>query len=261
MSPNFDIILCGSKIRALADTGASVNIISESDYHKLKEKPNLKQSKECVYSYVSIQLLNVAGQFTAVVHRANHDIKVTADFLVVPGESRTLLSLDTSQALNLIKVVAHTSSITGEQSKSSEGVKSCKGEPVRITIDESVPPVAQPHRRVPFHMRKLVEQELAELEKADIIEKVEGATPWVSPIVVVPKPSDKKWIRICVDMREANRAICRERHLIPMVEEIALDLNGCSVFSKIDLKQGYHQFLLHPESRKITTFGTHIGLY
>ena len=152
-SPNFDIILCGSKLRALADTGASVNTISESDYHKLKEKPNLKQSKECVYSYASIQPLNVAGQFTAVVHRANHDIKVTADFLVVPGESRTLLSSDTSQALNLIKVVAHTSSVTGEQSKSNEGVKSCKGEPVRITIDESVPPVPQPHRRVPFHMR------------------------------------------------------------------------------------------------------------
>ena len=62
-------------------------------------------------------------------------------------------------------------------------------------------------------------------------------------------------------MREANRAICRERHLSPTVEEIALDVNGCSVFSKIDLKQDYHQLLLHPESRKITTFSTHIGLY
>ena len=75
---------------------------------------------------------------------------------------------------------------------------------VRITIDESVPPMAQPHWRVAFHMRKWVEQELAEPERADIIERVEGATPWVSPIVVVPKPGDKERIVICVVIHEAN---------------------------------------------------------
>ena len=64
MSPNFDIILGGSKIRALADSGASINIISKSDYHKLKEKPNLKRSKVCLYPYGAIQPLSVIGQFT-----------------------------------------------------------------------------------------------------------------------------------------------------------------------------------------------------
>ena len=64
-----------------------------------------------------------------------------------------------------------------------------KGEPVRIHLDESVRPVAQPHRRIPFHVRKQVEDKLRQLENEDIIERAEGPTPWVSPIVVVPKPS------------------------------------------------------------------------
>ena len=49
-------------------------------------------------------------------------------------------------------------------------------------------PVAnQRNRRIPYHMRKKVEAELKRLEELDIIEKVKGPTPWISPIVVVPK--------------------------------------------------------------------------
>ena len=66
-----------------------------------------------------------------------------------------------------------------------------KGEPVRIHVDESVGPVVQPHRCIPFHVRKQVEDKLKELENEDIIERAEGPTPWFSPIVVVPKPSSR----------------------------------------------------------------------
>ncbi len=52
---------------------------------------------------------------------------------------------------------------------------------VKLHIDNSVRPTAQPHRRIPFHVRKKVEDKLQELENDDIIEKVEGPTPWVSP--------------------------------------------------------------------------------
>ena len=74
------------------------------------------------------------------------------------------------------------------------------------------------------------------LEKG-IIEELPEATPtrWVSPLVVVPK-ADGKDIRVCVDMRRANKAIVRERHPIPTLQEVLYDLNGATVFSKIDLK-------------------------
>ena len=58
------------------------------------------------------------------------------------------------------------------------------------------------------------------MESQDIIEKVEGPTPWVSPVVIVPKHNDPNDIRLCVDMREANTAIERERHITPTLDDI-----------------------------------------
>jgi len=60
-----------------------------------------------------------------------------------------------------------------------------------IFVDKQVQPVVQPHRRIPFHIRKQVDIELKRLEDMDIIEKVDGPTDWVSPIVVAPKPKSK----------------------------------------------------------------------
>ena len=109
-------------------------------------------------------------------------------------------------------------------------------------------------------MRKKVEDELKRLEELDIIEKVDGPTPWVSPIVVAPKPKNPDEIRICVDMRLPNKAVKRERHITPTIDDIIVELTGAKVFSKLDLNSGYHQVELSPESRYITTFTTHVGL-
>ena len=72
---------------------------------------------------------------------------------------------------------------------------------------------------------------------------------------MVPKSDEN--VRICVDMRRANQAIIRERQPIPTIEEVLQDL----IFSRVDLKWGFHQILLAEESRHETTFVTHRGLY
>ena len=113
------------------------------------------------------------------------------------GSSGSILSWITSQKLNLIKAVS-----TVKQPPANlppgvpgflkdfphllNGMGEYKGETVRIHVDESVRPVAKPHRHIPFHVRKQVEDKLRTLENEDIIECAEGPTPWVSPIVVVP---------------------------------------------------------------------------
>ena len=61
-------------------------------------------------------------------------------------------------------------------------------------------------------------------------------------------------------MQQANKAILRERHITPTIDDVLCDLNEAKFFSKIDLNSGYHQIVLHPDSRYITTFSTHIGL-
>lgn len=75
------------------------------------------------------------------------------------------------------------------------------------------------------------------------------------------KPSGE--VRICIDMCQANKAIIRERYPIPTVQEMLAEINGARsrVFSKLDLKQGFFQCELDPDSRDITTFVSHLGLY
>ena len=114
-------------------------------------------------------------------------------------------------------------------------------------------------RRVPFSVKDKVTAKVNEPLEKDIIEKVEGPTVWVSPVVVVPKsPGD---IRLCVDMRRANEALTRERLPIPTIDEVLDSLNGSGVFSRLDLRWGFHQIELDSESRDITAFASHDGIF
>ena len=93
------------------------------------------------------------------------------------------------------------------------------------------------------------------LEQLDIIEKVDGPTDWVSPVVIAPKKNGD--IRICVDMRKANEEIKRERHITPTIDDIISKLNSAQVFSKLDKNNGFHQLVLSKDSRNSMVFSTH----
>ena len=123
-----------------------------------------------------------------------------------------------------------------------EGSGKLKDFQLRIPIDPEIQPIAQPIRRVPYHLRDTLSDKLDELVELDIIEKVSGPSSWVSPVVVVPKPSFD--IRLCVDMRQANMAVKR----VPTIAEVLQDLNQSKFFSKLDLNSAYHQVELSPES-------------
>ena len=128
----------------------------------------------------------------------------------------------------------------------------------RYTFDQSVKPVTQSTSRIPFSPREILEEKLNELLKKDVIETVEGPTPWVSLIIDVTKPSGG--IRLCVDMLRANEAAVRERHNIPTIDDVLQTMDGSTMFSKLGLKWGYYQIQLAEESREITTLLTHMGL-
>ena len=126
---------------------------------------------------------------------------------------------------------------------------------LKLNIDQTIQPVVQKVRNTTFHVRKHAEQKIEELIREDIIEEVKGPTPWVSPIVIAHKKDGD--IRICTDMRHANRAIKRSHFHIPTVEEVLQFAQGAKFFSQIDLKWGYHQIELEPSSRYITAFVCH----
>ena len=183
-------------------------------------------------------------------------------FHVLQGKHGSLLSFATASKLGLVDVkvnsVATESNLIEQYPSVFQGIGKLKNFEVNLHIDETIQPVAQSARRIPFHLRKKVSAELKKLEEQDVIKKVEGPTPWVSPLVVIPKKNGD--VRLCVDMRMPNQAIQRERHPSPTSDDLVDALNGAKVFSKLDLRSGYHQLSLAPESRYITTFATHEGL-
>lgn len=134
-----------------------------------------------------------------------------------------------------------------------------KIEEVSIPIDKSMKPVAQREQRVPFALEGAVEEKLEELLSQGIIEKVEGYSPWQSQIVPVLKKD--KSIRICVNMKAVNRAVLKQTHPLPTTEQIFGRLSSAKIFSTLDIANAFHQVPIDEESRVITTFITHKGLF
>ncbi len=128
----------------------------------------------------------------------------------------------------------------------------------KVKIDSSVKPVRQKLRRLPFAVRASVSAELDRLQKAGVIEQVD-ASVWVSPIVITGKKTGG--IRMCADLREVNKAVITDCYPLPHIDKMLTSLRGAIVFSSIDLANAYYQLPLHDDSRYITAFITHDGLF
>lgn len=142
---------------------------------------------------------------------------------------------------------------------------------VKFSMKADATPVAQKPRPVPYYLQEPLREWLDQCIKDEIFEKVQPGEPvtWCSPLVVQPKPRyanvdkehlDPHMIRASVDLRVPNKFMERNRILqAPIIEDFTCKFHQCEVFSKMDLKQGYHQLILHPESRTIATFSTPWG--
>ncbi len=262
----------GVDINVLVDSGSTCNLIDSTLWSKMKESgircKSERRGKE-VFAYGQEEKLNVLGVFLAEIMSKQTRKAEMAEFVVFKGKGVPLLGRDTAEKLNLLRVGPEVvNQISSNENKDIisrykdifSGVGQLKGIELKLHIDENVKPVAQPLRRIAYGLREKVEKKLNELLEQDIIEEVkETPSKWISPLVVVNKPDGD--IRMCVDMRRANTAIIRERHPIPTVDDVLFDMNGAKVFSKMDLKWGFHQIQLEPSSRDITTFITHKGIY
>ena len=262
--PRRTVQLNGHSVDMLIDSGSTVNLLDEVTFKRIGSDMKLTKTPTTLHGYCSSSL-PVLGRITTDVIAGNH--VVYAPVYVVKGSNGCWLGYDTSVELGFLHIANTVTSnllenhpIASKFSELFHGLGKMKDVQISLHIDKSINPVAQKHRRIPFHLRQQVEQELDRLESLEIIEKVEGPTPWVSPIVVVPKPKSPTEVRICVDMRQPNKAVKRERHITPTIDDILYDLNGAQVFSKLDLNSGYHQLELDENSRYITTFSTHCGL-
>lgn len=271
-TPTCIITVGSNNCRVLIDSGADDNVIDEATYNSWEVKPKLIAPTIKLYSYNSNEPLPVIGEFNSVVY--GNDKQCSGVFLVIRGRSGCLLSCDTSRRLGLFQTQAFSEINNVKNSNEdykelfrefksvfNDTIGCLKGYEVELHVDETIKPKQQPYRRIAHHLIQPVEKELQKLLKNDIIEKVSEPSEWVSAIVVVPKPKKPGEVRITIDSRLANKAIKRTRYVVPTTEQIAYDMNGAKVFSRLDCNKAFHQVRLKKKSRPITTFITHKGRF
>ena len=113
-----------------------------------------------------------------------------------------------------------------------------------------------PYRMAPTELAELKKQLQELLDKGLIRPSV---SPWGAPILFVKKKDES--LRLCIDYRELNRVTVKNKYPLPRIDDLFDQLAGAAVFSKIDLRTGYHQLKIKPEDVPKTAFRTRYGHY
>jgi len=131
----------------------------------------------------------------------------------------------------------------------------------KIEFAIELKPETAPISRRPYRMSP---NELAELKKQlqELLDKGyihPSTSPWGCPALFVKKKDES--LRLCVDYRPLNAVTIKNKYPLPRIDILFDQLVGAKVFSKIDLRSGYHQIKIRPEDIPKTAFSTRYGLY
>ncbi|GJR57546.1 putative reverse transcriptase domain-containing protein [Tanacetum coccineum] len=120
----------------------------------------------------------------------------------------------------------------------------------------AAPVVRASYRLAPSEMKELSEQ-LQELSDKGFIRP--SFSPWGAPVLFVKKKDGS--FRMCIDYRELNKLTVKNRYPLPRIDDLFDQLQGSNVYSKIDLRLGYHQLRVREQDILKTAFRTRYGHY
>ncbi|KAL0534123.1 hypothetical protein IC582_028404 [Cucumis melo] len=126
-----------------------------------------------------------------------------------------------------------------------------------IELEPGTVPISRaPYRMAPAELKELKVQLQELLDKGFIRPSV---SPWGAPVLFVKKKDGS--MRLCIDYRELNKVTVKNRYPLPRIDDLFDQLQGATVFSKIDLRSGYHQLRIKDEDVPKTAFRSRYGHY
>ena len=117
--------------------------------------------------------------------------------------------------------------------------------------------MSSPFRRLDAEKLAAAKAEFSALERDGIVRR--STSPWASPLHMVRK-SDGSW-RPCGDYRRLNGVTVPDTYPLPNMMDFTARIAGCRLFSKIDLRKGYHQIPMNPDDVPKTAIITPFGLF
>ncbi|GKC43600.1 putative reverse transcriptase domain-containing protein [Tanacetum coccineum] len=149
--------------------------------------------------------------------------------------------------------------VTAKKAEDKSREKRLEDVPIFRDFHEVFPedlPAQAPYRLAPSEMKELSYQ-LQELSDKGLIRP--SSSPWGAPVLFVKKKNGS--FRMSIDYRELNKLTVKNRYPLPIIDDLFDQLQGSSVYSKIDLRSGYHQLRVCEEDISKTAFRTRYGHY
>lgn len=136
-----------------------------------------------------------------------------------------------------------------------KGLPSSRLRDHKIPLQANAQPVKVRLSRYPHSLKTKIESMAEQMLREGLIEP--SNNPFSSLIILVKKKNGT-W-RFCADYRALNAITVKDAYPIPIVDELLDELNGAKYFSKLDMRFGYHQVLIHTKDKHMTSFKTHHG--
>nr|GEX37844.1 putative reverse transcriptase domain-containing protein [Tanacetum cinerariifolium] len=133
--------------------------------------------------------------------------------------------------------------------------------PREVEFEIELVPGAAPMARAPYRLSPLEMKELAK-QLQELLDKGFirlSSSPWGAPVLFMKKKDGS--FRMCIDYRELNKLTIKNRYPLLRIDDLFDQLQGSSVYSKIDLRSGYHQLYIREKDILITAFMTRYGHY